>query len=59
MVTTLAVIIWLRSKFSARHDEWEMIEMKTVTWLNSKLPAGKSLVEQLATVKQSLWPNGL
>ena len=59
MVTTLAVIVWLRSKFSERHDEWELIENKAFAWLRPKLSEQTTLDESLELVKQSLWKNVL
>ena len=58
-MTTLAVIVWLRSKFNQRHDEWEMIEKKALDWLSANANENKSLEELLENVEQILWPNGL
>ena len=59
VVTTLAVIVWLRSKFSERHDEWELIENKAFAWLRPKLFEQTTLDGSLELVKQTLWINGL
>ena len=59
MVITMAVIAWLRSKFTKRHDEWEMIEKKALTWLSSKIDKDKTLEEFIDEIKQKLWPSGL
>ena len=59
MITTAAVLIWLRSKFSSRHDEWEMIEEKSLSWLGTKLNNGETVDELLQKVEKSLWPKGL
>ena len=59
MATTLAVIVWLRSKFIESYDEWEMIEKKALAWLHSKLRGGAKLDELLDQVKERLWPYGV
>ena len=59
VATTLAVIVWLRSKFSPSHDEWEMIEKKALAWLNTKIEKDGNLEQLLDDVKNKLWPRGL
>ena len=59
MRTTLVVIVWLRSKYSKRHDEWEMIEKKALTWLASKISNKSDLSDMFDKVKEIVWPNGL
>ena len=59
MVTTLAVNVWLRSKFRERHDEWEMIEKKSLAWLKSKLDKDQKLDELLSRVEKTLWSSGV
>lgn len=59
VVTTLAVIVWLRSKFSERHDEWEIIEKKSIIWLRSKLDKGQGMEDLLTSVENTLWPSGI
>ena len=58
-VTTAAVIIKLRRDFMSKHDEWEMIEMKALSWLKTKLAAETDLAEHLEEIHKALWPNGV
>ena len=59
MATTLAVIAWLRSKFSSSHDEWEMIEKKALTWLSTKIKKDQDLEQLIKDVEKKLWPGGV
>ena len=59
MATTMAVIIWLRSKFMSSHDEWEMIEKKALTWLSTKIQKDQDLEQLIEDVKKKLWPAGI
>ena len=59
IVTTAAVIIWLRRDFMSKHDEWEMIEMKALSWLKTKLAAETDLTVYLEEIHKALWSNGI
>ena len=49
------MIVWLRRNFITRHDEWQMIENKALSWLNNKMTEEQTVDEALKTVEQSLF----
>ena len=42
---TVLALAWLQVNFSANKDEWDMIEMKAHTWLNSTDLEGNTIEE--------------
>ncbi|XP_053392408.1 von Willebrand factor A domain-containing protein 5A-like isoform X2 [Mercenaria mercenaria] len=54
VMCTVIVLSWLKKEFSHRHEEWQIIETKALTWLTSQnLPMSVEDIIQQTT--QSLW----
>ncbi|XP_053391795.1 von Willebrand factor A domain-containing protein 5A-like [Mercenaria mercenaria] len=55
IVCTVIVLCWLRKQFPHRHEEWQMIETKALTWLASQ-KVSTSVEDIIQQTTQSLWP---
>lgn len=56
VVCTVVVISWLRRHYPHRKNEWQMIEIKALKWLESQnLPS--STDDIIMKVTQELWPD--